>query len=558
MFDKNSFNYNSVFLVVTLLVMFGTTINAENTSIINSVDLTSNIQTYNNSGFVIQADAEYRCTWLPDPSQTKVCSPIIRFKPNSDFIVDASNLKSLFPFVIDNAIIGEYSMTFSKDYNSVDSKFSNFVDTGSYSLVAGEWYAVQVNFNMPRESTAKYNLTINDGVTSQLFDPTISNCGIVAAPGIYKMTGDFNSTGTCLSIWSADVWIDCDGYSFAYGYTGGTAYGVVTNATNTTIKNCHIYQSGPINVVNTSHAIYFNGALVTNGVIYNNSINTTGWNSIAVRLESDSTTLNTNISFNNISTIGDYSYGTYIYSNANHFTNNTITTSGDGAYVIQISYGSTNNLFNDTVLNTYHAGTGDIKSDTSGTNNYTNCTFDKSNVTVSAGTLNFLWYTNTHVIDSTGTDVDTANVNISKVNGIGLVNLTTNSTGWTTPLTIQEYKQNVTGTYNYTPHWFNASKSGISNNTLFSVSNNLLITLTLPIYIATPTPVPIPQYGTTEIIVKLFPLLLALASLILIVGLLSVSGGLSIETLVSVLLLIIFTIVSLPIIISLISGNNWV
>jgi parallel beta-helix repeat protein len=198
----------------------------------------------------------------------------------------------------------------------------------------------------------------------------------------------------------------------------------------------------------------------------------TNWGGIwnrGIYIQSDS--ISNNVLNNTITTSGNTGRGIEIHSScdSNNLTNNTITTGGIDSYGIYLRSSSTNNLVKNTFIN----ATVDIVSD-SGINNFTNCTFNKSKVTVtSTGSLNVFWYADVRTVTSGGADLGTVNVNVSNVNGTSIFNGTTNSTGWLARQTILEYMQNASGIYNYTPHWFNASKTGYNaNNTASAISEN--------------------------------------------------------------------------------------
>ncbi len=77
-------------------------------------------------------------------------------------------------------------------------------------------------------------------------DPDLVACGgIINVSGVYTLTSDVSSTGTCFSINISNVDLNCDGNTITYS-TGGAegAYGVnVTGATNVTIRDCNIVKN---------------------------------------------------------------------------------------------------------------------------------------------------------------------------------------------------------------------------------------------------------------------------------------------------------------------------
>ena len=395
----------------------------------------------------------------------------------------------------------------------------------------------------------------------------------------YVLTNSVASAGTCFNVTAANVTLNCAG--FTVNFSGSTlGYGVLTNSTNTTVKNCVINQTA----FNTScYGLYLHDA--NNGTFTNNNITSNGttvwlnnadynafsysnWTSInaswAVNIGSFSS-LNTfvNITVNagtdpngasgiGIATGANSFWNTTVYTYAtlsegieassdwNYFTDTRVTTktgtSAEGILVYgennffertwvstatrtspAITLRCNNSNFNNTWVTTLdnsnaHGINMDFPYDQSGmvfynlnvssasvgvnvegtgnktfniydsyitglngfrvTNvvndgqwNFTNATLvgATSFGAAATGSLNVHWYSFVHSIDSLGADIATANVNVSNVNETGIVNLTTNATGWASA-TIQEYMRTAVSIYNFTPHYLNGSKSGYTSN----------------------------------------------------------------------------------------------
>jgi hypothetical protein len=148
---------------------------------------------------------------------------------------------------------------------------------------------------------------------------------------------------------------------------------------------------------------------------------------------------------------------------------------GAGVY-LDPSGGSTDNLFVDSVFVSLMG----VRSNTTGINNFTNCTFNKSSSLIgSTGRINVFWYAWVHSIDGSNADLGTVNVNVSNALNASVLNLTTNATGWVYA-TVWEYMQNKTAVYNQTPHNFTGSKAGyFGNYSVVAVFENVLVTLKL-------------------------------------------------------------------------------
>jgi parallel beta-helix repeat protein len=411
---------------------------------------------------------------------------------------------------------------------------------------------------------------------------TTVDCGTISTPNtIVTLTQSVSSTGTCFTVTADNVTLDCNGFGINYSSTSA-GYGVQSNSTNTTVKNCAMNQTNA--TILLAHAVYFNGASAGNGTIFNNSI-TARNNSYGVYLTSSSysnisnntivagtatgaggiyvpTTGNVinqnnitvsgtacrgifmttaassnNITGNIISTTGagsdsliaegsneyifnntmiasstsgtasdnvyvylltssNFSYNNFtvatcsggscraIYSigaTGNSFIGNSFTTVGSSSYALYLVNSTSN--FTNSVINATTDGVSDIYFSGYGVNNFTNCTFNKSKISYavdSNASANVFWYADVHTVNSTGSDLGSANVNVSNINGTSIVNLTTNSTGWLAQQTIQEYMQNATSVYNATPHQFNSTKSGYTqNNSVFTVDSSKIITIAL-------------------------------------------------------------------------------
>lgn len=162
----------------------------------------------------------------------------------------------------------------------------------------------------------------------------ISDCGqSIDSPGNYLLNQSIVSTGTCLTVVSSDVEIDCAGNTINYG-TAGTAssFGISASASasqiNLTIKNCIIIKPSAAGASGRGISL----TRFANSTIVNNTIGTNGTSSnvgIYIITGSDGN----NISRNRIVTAGSATNNHGIHLNAG--TGNTnieynIITSGKG------------------------------------------------------------------------------------------------------------------------------------------------------------------------------------------------------------------------------------
>jgi len=155
--------------------------------------------------------------------------------------------------------------------------------------------------------------------------------------------------------------------------------------------------------------------------------------------------------------------GIVFYSSNNSLVqNNYIKTSVDNSlsYAITLFGASTRNVFRNNLISATYANTPDINFTGLGINNFTNCTFNKSDTYVSlTGKINVFWYADAYVNDSGGSPVESANVSIKDVNSVLQNWSLTSSSGYTPRVTLREYMQNATSKYFDTNYTFNASKA---------------------------------------------------------------------------------------------------
>jgi len=142
---------------------------------------------------------------------------------------------------------------------------------------------------------------VDDGTLVQ----NVTDCGILnTTNAVYTLNQSINSSFDCLTINATNITLDCMNYNISFGNsTGGfgivvSGDGGVTGVNNITIRNCYIMQNE--SGVNES-AIFF-GPGSENAIVFNNTIEAYGDETLGIMLENNS--VNANISSNNIYTNG--------------------------------------------------------------------------------------------------------------------------------------------------------------------------------------------------------------------------------------------------------------
>ncbi|MBU0532584.1 right-handed parallel beta-helix repeat-containing protein, partial [Candidatus Micrarchaeota archaeon] len=187
------------------------------------------------------------------------------------------------------------------------------------------------------------------------------SCGYINSDK--TLTSDINVNGTCFIINASNIVLDGAGYTI----TGnGSGYGIDNTGgfDNVTIRNF-----GGIN--NFDSGIYVSG--MTDSYIFNNTITDSATKGIYLPYSA-----NNNLTFNNITSSGNNSYGLYLhYSNSinNRLISNTIDTSGNYSHGIWL-HGSPNNTVISNIVTTAGIGSSGIYSEGSA-----NSTLTSNNLT---------------------------------------------------------------------------------------------------------------------------------------------------------------------------------
>ncbi|MCX6742498.1 MAG: right-handed parallel beta-helix repeat-containing protein [Candidatus Pacearchaeota archaeon] len=233
----------------------------------------------------------------------------------------------------------------------------------------GSYYQTNYTFNAGHVSygnaTSSINLTTNRITDTSnpvvlALGVSVSACQNITSLGIYTLTSNVSSAGTCFNISASNVTLDCNGFTINYS-SSAVGYGVYTNSSYTTVKGCVINEaSSQANAYN----VYFNGASSGNGTVYNNSMTSVGSSSGATAVVFSSSS-NNNIT-NNIIAMNINNYLNYFYDNCTTggtynqtFYDNTINATklnlsfNGGTYASQIFSYPDSNVFLNSLSWTY-------------------------------------------------------------------------------------------------------------------------------------------------------------------------------------------------------------
>lgn len=261
-------------------------------------------------------------------------------------------------------------------------------------------------------------------VARDLNTPTkLTACGTISLPGNYLLTQDVSSPGTCFTIASSNVVLDCayEGarYTITYGVQESGIGVTGQDVGDITIKNCHITKGSNIGGGNAGIQIYGNKGSVSilgnfiqtngdpegpqgngnygivlkgsgsNSIISHNTIQTNGYDkNSGIYLEGTS---HNKIDENDIKTYGhEYNFGaTLTNSNNNSITVNYIGTNGTGCNGALMLLGSSNNTISANEIQVDGAIGGENKSIVLWQNSNSNTLTLNSVITSGAGDQSF-------------------------------------------------------------------------------------------------------------------------------------------------------------------------
>ena len=216
-----------------------------------------------------------------------------------------------------NAGITNNSMSANAS-NTGFTAVNNSIADGSYILNA---YCQDLAGN--KNYTASQSFTLEN-----LF---ITGCATLdSANSVYNQTADIIPTTTCIKITAENITYNCQGYSISNSTSSG--YGIFSNQTNTTIKNCNV----SVKNIGINAAIYLDNAnfsTIKDSFTSNNKI---GYSLIYVY----------NTSIINCTSTNDAIAMSLAYSSYNLLENNTISSPTSSGIYSQggSSYNTVNNL----------------------------------------------------------------------------------------------------------------------------------------------------------------------------------------------------------------------
>jgi hypothetical protein len=472
----------------------------ENISILNNIITSSDDSDIDGYGLELRATSTSDLLIVENNTILHYNNPIYL----SGFITSSSTKSILFN---NNSIIGGGTNPIFYAENDINATFTNnkfYKNTG--------YEAWLLSFNSP-DNYAKLTFSNNEfhygaygairlmGKVSNLnLNNNLFNKTTIDSRAIFCDTSDAACTGNNADIRS-NYEVGLDGGEFNLNefynvtfYNNSIKGNLVLNYYYNNISNNN-FSYGGISANQISYSTIKNNVL-DNGLLFlqvasylnisNNKIRSldNSVNCLAISYGSQN-----NVSNNNVSCEGTSDYGLWLAAlHDSYFYNNNIKVNNTGSNAVYLQLSYNNSFFNDIYDSTQDSDIY-VYSGSSGYENFTNCTFNKSDTKfypTSGGVaptawLNIMWYVDTHVMNSTS-DINSATINITDKNGNSIYNGYTNTTGWIPQQTILEYSQNVSTILNYTPHWFNVSKTGYpDNNTQYNIDQSKTILIILGI-----------------------------------------------------------------------------
>ncbi|MBT7930284.1 hypothetical protein HN698_00005, partial [Candidatus Woesearchaeota archaeon] len=225
--------------------------------------------------------------------------------------------------IIDNRAIGNLSLYLWNQSNSLI-----YNPTTTLTGISNE---TSFLYDLPTEGNYTWNCLGSDAAgnavwseqnnyTISLTKSYIDNCTTLSSEGVYYLNASVNSTGTCFTITSNNVTIDCDGYTINYS-TSGAGFGITSdNYDNLEARSCIITSTG----FSADDSIYIANA--NNITLRSNTINVTTSN-VATAILFSSTT-NSLITGNNLFSFAEDVVELTGSSTGNTLSNNVIIATG--------------------------------------------------------------------------------------------------------------------------------------------------------------------------------------------------------------------------------------
>ena len=347
---------------------------------------------------------------------------------------------------------------------------------------SGTYYHTNYTFDATKTgyqpSSVSENITGNTQVNLTL---AATSCGNLTSS--YTLSSDVSSSGTCFTIDTSNVVLDCAGHTINYSQSA-EGYGVLvwdktpwytnTGISNVTIKNCRIVQGSTGGSSSSERPAIL-------GWGWSNTPTGSLIGSAAVTRATNVTLLN-----DTIETYGPYASGIYAdyasWWNASHVN---ITTHGAASYGFYYEEGSGKWWrFEDSSINAVSAN--DLQLSTGWSSNEVyliNTTYNPSSVSDDGTIINKGWWVDSTVTDTSLSPIDNALVlfdgNATKYPGV--VGWHSNSSGQVRA-TIYEYTKNSTMYRGYNNYSISATRKGyLANTTVKNVTSDMSLSFELPL-----------------------------------------------------------------------------
>ena len=254
------------------------------------------------------------------------------FTQTSGYFVDNLNETNKFNTTVNGVAQGNYYFNISAQ-EVYDSDSDNWGDSGAaYPLNDTNWPARWNNLG------ADYGPYTTQEAS---FD-----CQTISSPGYYTLISNVTSTGTCFTIDSDNVTLDCNNYKITYS-TGGVDnnLGITSQQKdNVTVKNCNVVDGNWSGGTNR-HGIYFYD--VNNDTIQNSFVNTSNGAAIYVYVAGS-------VNVTDSTGISDSFIGMYIRNTENSTIRDNIATSISSQVGLNIITSSNNSFINNTVTSSWN------------------------------------------------------------------------------------------------------------------------------------------------------------------------------------------------------------
>jgi len=236
-------------------------------------------------------------------------------------------------------------------------------------LKTDEPFAIKVSFEIPINQGNNFDFKISGENFEAFIDPDVGSCGTLDVEnGVYALSQDVSSTGTCFTISADNVTLDCQGYLI--NHTSSSAgYGVYVSSDYARIRNCVIAEenggssSGGIFLLNSDNLEIINNSILilgdalsavyldtsTNNLLSGNIIDALGEGSMGFYLYSTSSS--NSLIGNNVTAVQDDGIAVYLSDDSNFcvISNSNLTTSGGDAYGIMLEGAFNTNISNNLI-----------------------------------------------------------------------------------------------------------------------------------------------------------------------------------------------------------------